>query len=355
MQISRVEVIPVELQTRQPARLAGKPEVRSITAVFIRLETRQGPSAWGCTVAHPDLTGEAPEDVLRGCRECAALAPDLHPTNIEYSLDELATRVNASPGVMCAFDLAFHDLLSLAAGLPLYRLLGGYRDRIQTSITLPIADEFETVGLAREYARQGFRMLKIKGGQNPEEDVQRVEAVHRALPQHVLRLDADGGYTARQAMDVARALDGILEMFEQPTPPEDLVSLHEVKKLSPIPVLADQCVRGPESALELAAHRMVDGLSVKLATCGGLRSARQVDAIARAAHLATMVSCFIEPAMLVAAGLSLALSSPNVRYGDLDGHLSLARDPSRAGFVLQDGWLQATDVPGLGYTVDLGS
>jgi L-alanine-DL-glutamate epimerase-like enolase superfamily enzyme len=91
-----------------------------------------------------------------------------------------------------------------------------------------------------------------------------------------------------------------------------------------------------------------------MATCGGLRCAGQIDAIARAAKMATMVSCVIEPALLIAAGLSFALSSPNVQYGDLDGHLELASDPSEAGFSLEDGWLTASEVPGLGCTVNLG-
>jgi L-alanine-DL-glutamate epimerase-like enolase superfamily enzyme len=79
-----------------------------------------------------------------------------------------------------------------------------------------------------------------------------------------------------------------------------------------------------------------------------------VDAIVRAAGIDSMVSCFIEPSLLIAAGLSLALSSPNVRYADLDGHLGLLNDPSRPGFRLEDGWLIAADVPGLGYSVELG-
>jgi hypothetical protein len=57
--------------------------------------------------------------------------------------------------------------------------------------------------------------------------------------------------------------------------------------------------------------------------------------------------------MLISAGLSLALSSPNVHYGDLDGHFDLLNDPSRPGFRLEDGWLVASDVPGLGYSVEL--
>jgi L-alanine-DL-glutamate epimerase-like enolase superfamily enzyme len=354
VQIIKAEVTPLELKLRQPVRMAGLPEIQHITAVFIRLETRHGQNAWGCTLAHKDLTGEKPEDVVHACQECAVLTPDLHPMNIEYSLGELAERAKPSSSVMCAFDLAFHDLLSIEAGMSLYRILGGYRDRIQTSVTIPIAPVNESVKLANDRASQGFRILKIKGGLDPEEDVRRVQAIHRALPHHILRLDADGGYSVQQALDVGRALENVLEMLEQPTPASDLNGLRRVKEHSRVRVLADQSVREPASALKLAADRVVDGLSIKLVTCGGLRCARQIDAIARAARMTTMVSCFIEPALLVSAGLSLALSSPNVAYGDLDGYLDLVNDPTQAGFRLEDGWLIAADVPGLGYTVDLG-
>ncbi len=354
MQITKAEVIPVELQLTKPTRMAGAPDIRQVTAVFVRLETRQGQSGWGCTVAHPDMTGEKPQTVIRDCQECANLAPDLHPINIEYSLDELTRRARASASVLCALDLAFHDLLCQAAGMPLYRILGGYRSRIQTSATVPIGPVAESVDLAEQRASHGFRMLKIKGGLDPDEDVKRVQAIHQALPNHILRLDADAGYTVQQALDVARALENILEMLEQPTPAGDLAALRQVKELSPVPILADQSVKGPASALELATQRAADGLTIKLATCGGLRCARQVDAIARAARMATMVGCYVEPALLIAAGLGLALSSPNVRYGDLDGYLDLGNDPSQAGFTLQDGWLVASEITGLGYTVELG-
>ena len=58
MQITKAEVTPIELKLRQPVRMAGRPEISQITAIFVRIETRQGQNAWGCTVANPDLTGE---------------------------------------------------------------------------------------------------------------------------------------------------------------------------------------------------------------------------------------------------------------------------------------------------------
>ena len=354
MQITHVEVVPVELDLRLPYWAATYPaEIEQVECVFVRIETREGRVAWGCAAFDPTLSGETLDQVVQACRACADRALDLNPLNTELALAELAPLTEGIPSARCAFDIAFYDLLGLAAGLPIHRLLGGYRYRIQTSITLSLVPLKETVELARSRARQGFRILKLKGGIAPEEDVRRVLAVHNALPDLVLRLDADQGYTVQQALDVARRLEGKLEMLEQPTPASDLDALREVTLHSPVPILADESLTNPASALEIASQRAAHGLSVKLATCGGLHCARQVDAIARAARMDTMVGCIHEPALLIAAGLGLALSSPSVRYGDLDGHFDLVDDPTVAGFAFEDGWLVARDVPGLGCTVDL--
>ncbi|MGB9639335.1 MAG: mandelate racemase/muconate lactonizing enzyme family protein, partial [Anaerolineales bacterium] len=317
MQITKAEVIPVELKTKQTILLANLPPIQSVTAVFVRLETRQGQTAWGCTVAHPSFGSEYAQTIVQVCQECAAKVIDLHPLNLAYTLAELTPLSLPAPSALCAFDLALHDLLGIASGLPLYRLLGGYRNSIETSITIPLSPVTETVEMALDYAKQGFRIFKIKGGVEPEEDIQRVQALRQVLPYAMLRLDADGGYSVEEALDVARVLKDSIEFLEQPTPANHPDALREVTKLSPVPIIADQSACGIDSTLDIATHHTAHGISIKVASCGGIQNAIQMDTIARAAHLKTMVSCLIEPALLIAAGLSVALASPNVHYGDL--------------------------------------
>jgi L-alanine-DL-glutamate epimerase-like enolase superfamily enzyme len=356
MQITHVEVIPVKMRLRLPFRTAYHSEdaVEHVDAVFVRIETRQGDIAWGCAAFDPVLTGETGDSVTRACRACADRARDLNPLNTEYALAELSALTQNAPSALCAFDIAFYDLLGLATGQPLHRLLGGFRDRIQTSVSVGLGTVQETVEMARDRVRQGFRILKIKGGLDPEEDVRRACAVHDACPTCILRLDADGGYNVREALDVARALASRLEMLEQPiAPAEGIEALRELTMQSKTPILASQSVVGPASALDIASRKAAHGISIKLATCGGIACARRMDAIARAAQMTTMVGSLSEPALLIAAGLAFALSSPAVRYGDLDGHFDLENDPTSARFIVQDGWLIATDVPGLGCTIAL--
>ncbi len=350
MQITKAEVTPVELNLKQPIRMGQLPSITAITAIFVRLETIGGQSAWGCGVVQEGNDSQA---AITAAQRAADLVPDFHPIDIEYSLSQLAPILKDSRAAYCAFDLAFHDLLGLVAGMPLFRLLGGFRNKIQTSATVALGSVQESVEIAEMRAAQGFRMLKIKGGLDPQADIQRVRAIHRCLPDLILRLDADGGYPVQDALDVARTLGDRLDMFEQPTAADDLDGLFQVTRHSPIPVLADQSIRGPRSALNLAAQHYADGFSIKLGACGGISHARQMDGIARAARLVMNISCLLEPALLTAAGLSFALSSPNVVFADLDGYLDLENDPTIPGFKLEDGWLVATDIPGFGCTVEL--
>jgi L-alanine-DL-glutamate epimerase-like enolase superfamily enzyme len=251
--------------------------------------------------------------------------------------------------------MALHDILGKRAGLPLWKLLGGFRDRIKTSITIGILPVTETVALARSWYDDGFRCIKVKGGADLEADVERLLAVRSALgPKLELRFDANQGYTVEQTLElVRRSRRARLQLIEQPTPRAQPELMGRISSQVAIPVMADESLMSLGDAFRLARKDLVDMVNVKLMKVGGIAEALHVNAVSRAAGFEVMVGCMDESALAIAAGLHFALARPNVVYADLDGHIGLLGDPAQGAVLLRDGHLHPTGKPGLGF--DLGS
>jgi L-alanine-DL-glutamate epimerase-like enolase superfamily enzyme len=231
--------------------------------------------------------------------------------------------------------------------------LGGYRDCIETSVTIGILPEAETVERAVGWVAQGFRCLKLKGGQDVDNDIARVLRVYERVGDNIeLRFDANQGYSVEEAIRFVKATSAAqLTVFEQPTPKGQPGLLGQVTRSTQVPIMADESLMGLLDVFKLARDDLVDMVNVKLMKVGGISEALQVNAVARSAGLEVMVGCMDEAEVAIAAGLHYALARPNVVYADLDGHLALIDDPSRGSVTLKDGVLRASELPGLGSVV----
>jgi L-alanine-DL-glutamate epimerase-like enolase superfamily enzyme len=350
MRITRLEAWLVELPLTEPYTIAYD-TVTSATNVLLRLHTDGRPAGHGCAAPDPAVTGETPAGVLTALQGAADSMVGMDPTRPALVLGRMRQMLGGQPGPLAALDMAVHDLLGQAAVLPLWKLLGGWRERIRTSVTIGILDEQQTLEQATRWLREGFTSLKLKGGLDPDGDAARACKVRElAGPDVELSLDANQGYSLEQAEVFLRgSAAASLAYLEQPTPRDRLDWLAAVQRLSAVPIMADECLLTPAHASELASLRAVGLFNIKLQKTGGLAAALEVDGFASAAGIGTMVGCMDECALGIAAGLAFALARPNVRHADLDGHLCFADDPTAGAVVCRDGYLHGTDRPGLGW------
>jgi len=350
MKLRTIEAWRVDMTLSEPYTIAYE-TVSTASNIFLRLDTG---SHIGCGCAAPDepVTGETAEEtlaVLSG--EVAAALEGQDPLRPIAVLDRVEPLLKGRPSALAAVDMALWDLMGQAAGIPLWRIFGGFRTRIRTSVTIGILPVEETTERARDLVSQGFRCLKIKGGSDPDEDVRRLIRVREELgPSIELRFDANQGFTVEQTLAfVAAARPARLELIEQPTPREELEQLGRVTAGTSLPIMADESLMSLRDAFRLARRDLADMVNVKLMKVGGLTQALKIDSVALAAGLEVMVGCMDEAALGIAAGLQYALARRNVHYADLDGHLDLIDDPTDGAVILRDGWLLASDQPGLGY------
>jgi L-alanine-DL-glutamate epimerase-like enolase superfamily enzyme len=353
VRIRRVEAWRVDMRLEEPYTIAYE-TVDRVSNVLLRLEVDEGPCGFGCAAPDPAVTGETPEAVLAALRTTAEpVLKGADPMRWLAHLERLQKALGDLPSARAAVDLALHDLLGKLADQPTFRILGGFRDRIRTSITIGILPCDETVRRAVERVREGFRALKLKGGRDPEEDAERVLRVREAVgPGIELRFDANQGYSVEASLRFVELTRGAhLELLEQPTHRREPDLMGRVVDSTPIPVMADESLMTLRDAFRIARRGLADMVNVKLMKAGGIDTALQINAVARAARLEVMVGCMDECALGIAGGLHFALARPNVLYADLDGHLGLCGDPTAGGVLLHKGVLRPTGRPGLGCEV----
>ena len=347
MRIVRVEYERHDLELREPYTIAYETIDRATNFVLL-LITDGGLVGRGCAAPDPGVTGENPEEVERAIRDVIVpLLTGRDPFRYALLLEELCPRLKSS--ALAMVDLALHDLLAKRARLPLYQLLGGFRDCIATSVTVTIVGLEETLRRAADFVDRGFFIIKVKGGLDVAEDLERLTALRRHYPDLVLRFDGNQGYDLEQALRfVAGAQPLGVEILEQPTSMGDAATLGAVSLGGDLPVMADESLKTLQDAFHLTRHDFTDMINIKLQKVGGLTPALHINSVARAAGNEVMVGCLDECGLGIAAGLHFALSRPNVVYADLDGHLDFVHGPFGGLVRLTGGVLWPNGEDGLG-------
>ncbi len=240
-----------------------------------------------------------------------------------------------------AIEMAWLDWDAKKKLKPLWQLWGAESGvGPLTSYTIGI----DTPQIMQEKVREAakYPLYKIKLGTDRDREI--ITAL-RQVTDKPLRVDANEGWkTIDQAKREIEYLEkqGI-EMVEQPMHSSMKKELRELKKWSPLPLMADESFTGTEPLDEIAEQ--FDILNIKLMKIGSLVKARRTIETAHKMGMEVMIGCMIESSLANAAGALLAL---NCRYSDLDGHVLIGNDPYKGLEILEDGKIALSDGPGFG-------
>jgi L-alanine-DL-glutamate epimerase-like enolase superfamily enzyme len=358
MKIASIEVIPIRLPLIEPFVIAYAtyPDVLS---VLVRVRTGDGAEGWGEATPDPNVTGET------WASAAAMLRDDLSPAllghdarNRETALRRLDARVEGAPSAKAALDIALHDLVARAAGVPLWVLLGG-----RSNAALPISRVISMAGpeamaeAAARHAAVGFTTVKAKvgDGERPALDARRVAAVREAVgPDVAIKVDVNQRWrTSGVAIAAIRAMAASAPAYiEQPIAAWDLEGLAEVRRQTGATIMVDEGVHGPRDMQRVVALRAADLVNIKLMKTGGLVNAMKLNAIAETAGIAAQVGTMVESSIASAAGLHLATALANVRTVEMGGPNMLREDIGDLRDCYAPGRIVLGDRPGLGIDLD---
>jgi L-talarate/galactarate dehydratase len=295
MKIASIRTAMVELPADEP--LVGAAENPAGKRPFVTLEivTDDGIEGIGVTFFGGPLT-PALRAAVEGLGALLIGADPLRPEQVALALRDAAQ--GAAGGLftlaLSAIDMALWDIKGKALGQPLWRLLGGARDRVPTyasgalmrGLTLAQAE-----AAAHRLAETGFRQVKMQlalpGDTSPEREIERARVVRRALPPGIaLMADVNQRWRVEEAIAIGRRLEELgLDWLEDVTAADDFPGLARVADALATPVTGGEYLWGIAPFRHMLEARSVDIVMIDLVRVGGITQWLKVAGMAEAFNL----------------------------------------------------------------------
>ncbi len=337
------------LRLKKPYEIARE-RIEDVENVFLELTLENGITGIGAANPSPEVVGETPAETLHNLQ--TEIIPWITGKDIRlfnHLIGSVDEKFPGKPGTLAAVDIALHDAFGQYLGMPIADLYGRNHDVLPTSVTIGIMGLQETLEEAAAFKTAGFRILKLKTGQNPESDAEKVIKLQERFGNYfTIRVDANTGYTLS---DLTRFLHLTryqpVELIEQPLLPEEDHALDQLGQAERKILAADESLKGAASAFSLCKADRYGIYNIKLMKCGGIKGAFKIAAVAEPAGADLFWGCNDESIVSITAALHAAFACRHTKYIDLDGSFDLAEDLVEGGFVVKDGMMSLAPGAGL--------
>jgi len=327
--------------------------VDELIDLVVIIECDDGTVGYGEGAPTPIITGETIGSMV-ACIEY--ISPFIVGKEIE-NFDEIVAIIHKvilkNTTAKSALEIALYDLKAKFLKLPLYKMLGGTQTHFTTDITISINEIDTMISHSLNAVNLGYDTLKIKIGDNPKKDVQRIIEIENALPKNItLRLDANQGWSAKETVTLLHALEHkniIAQFIEQPVKADDIEGFKYIKKRVQTPLLADESIFTLKDAQTLLELQAIDYVNIKLAKTAGITNALKLADLSASFGVKCMIGCMLEGPISVAAGVHVASAkADSITMLDLDAVALLASHPVQTDIHFNESVIQLGDAVGLG-------
>lgn len=349
MEIIAFDIEPVILKKEDPEwkfALGANPNTEG---VILRIATADAAGfGYASATAH---MGSIQSTLMAELTHFRPLVIGSRADEIGAIMQRLDARLRGAPQAKAAVDCALHDLLARSLDVGIVSLLGGkVRTEVPILRILAIKTPEQMAAQARRLVDQGYRYLKIKVHGDVEDDVARVAAIRAEVgPDVHLTIDANQSYSPKDAVRaILRMVDHGIELVEQPVPAGDVEGLSLVTRMVPIIVEADEAAGSLSEIYELAKHRRVDAVSLKIPKLGGIRNTLSAAALCEQAGIRYRMGAAVGSRLLSSFAVHLACALPGADYAcELGEFERLLGDPF-TGLSVEAGMLRLPSGPGSG-------
>lgn len=323
--------------------------------IFIRIHTGDGLYGVGECSAFPMIVGETQATCYEMAKDFAALWKGKDPRQIEERMNELHDFTAFNTTIKSAFDMALYDIAAKVAKMPLYQYLGGDKKQMETDLTIGISAPEIMATTALEYKSMGVSIIKIKLGKNWQEDVERVRSIREAVGDGIiLRIDANQGWSYEAAASALTAMKPFnIQFCEQPMRRWDDHKLPSLKKISPVPLMADESVFDHHDAERIIAADACTYINIKFSKSGGIQEAMKINELAARHNIPCMMGGMLESRIALSAFAHFASAHDNVIFYDMDtcmlGHKT---DPVIGGVKFNGFFVELPGGYGIGADAD---
>ena len=356
MKISAITVWQLDLPLTEPYWLSGgRLKFEMLDSTFVRIDTDEGLSGWGegCPWGHTYLPAHGP-GIRAGLETLAPALLGRDPCALEAINRTMDVQLPGHQYVKSAIDMACWDILGKAAGMPLWRLLGGENAEpvlVNSSISTGSPDEM--LALINQAAQKGYTVHSAKiGGTNIAADIARIEAISDGLPEgHSVTFDVNRAWTPAVAVQVLNTVSA-RDWIEQPC--QTLDQCAHVKHRVPQPFMLDECLHSFADHLDAWQRGACEGVKVKPNRVGGLTRARQIRDFGVSIGWQMHIEDVGGSALADTAAIHLAASTPKEnRLASWLCHYHLAADPVPGqGARNASGLATPPSAPGIGVVPD---